>query len=73
MVLGTGFVEDNFSMGQREDGERRDGSGGNGSDGKWQMKLYSLTCHSPPAVLGLGVRDPCSRLTSLAGRAGSIL
>ena len=60
-------------MGQREDGERRDGSGGNGSDGKWQMKLYSLTCHSPPAVLGLGVRDPCSRLTSLAGRAGSNL
>lgn len=71
MVLGTGFVEDNFSMGQREDGEKRDGSGGNGSDGKWQMKLYSLTCHSPPAVLG--VRGPCSRLTSLAGRAGSNL
>ena len=27
-----------------------DGSGGNASDGGWQMKLCSLTHHSPPAV-----------------------
>ena len=45
-AAGTGFVEDNFSM----DGVGRDGSGGNASDGERQMKLCSLTRHSPPAV-----------------------
>ena len=68
----TGFGEDNFSTGWREDGERRDGSGDNGNDGEWQMELSSLTCHSPP-VLGLEAGDPCSRFTSLAGGAGSNL
>ena len=63
-------MEDNFSTGWRVDGEWRDGSGGNGSDREWQMKLSSLTCHSPP-VLGPGAGDPCSRFTSRAGGAGT--
>lgn len=67
---GTGFVEDNLSTGWREDGEWRDGSGGTGSDGERQMKLSSLTCHSPPAVPGLGAGGPCSRFTYCAGGAG---
>ena len=45
----TSFVEDNFSVGQGA-GEGDD-SGGNVSDGEQQMKLCSLACCLPPAVL----------------------
>ena len=49
LALGTGFVEDNFSM---EGGGwgAGDGSGGNVSNGERQMQLRSLTRLSPPAV-----------------------
>ena len=43
----VGFVEDNFST---DGGVGWDGSGGNVSDAEQQMKLGSLTSHSPPAV-----------------------